>query len=286
MSALYDSKAKESEVAIHCGKRAAALRVAILGGKGGVGKTNLAVNLAVAAGHMGARVLLVDGDLGLANVDVLLGLNPAVGAAEVLDGDCELASAVCTGPAGVHILAAASARVDLASAEPDELMRLLGPLSRCSRDYDLVLVDVAGGIASGTLAMAAVCEAALLVTTPEPTSLADAYATWKALQQGLPELAVELVVNDVESAAEADAVHRRLDDIGRRFLGCGIAMRRFLFRDRRLREAVSCQRAVVEAYPKARVSRQLVGLAGELLAERRSALPSAREGSAWRRVSQ
>ena len=119
--------AAPADVRTQPGSRPGAL-LAVLGGKGGVGKTNLATNVSIAAAGLGARVLLVDGDLGLANVDVLLGMVPRFTAAEILSGECSFADAITTGPGGIHVVLAATARMDLAASRPAELTSLLAPL--------------------------------------------------------------------------------------------------------------------------------------------------------------
>jgi len=242
--------------------------VGFLSGKGGVGKTNVAANVAVAARGFGARVLLVDGDLGLANVDVLLGLSPGRSAADLIDGRCTLGDAIVEGPRGIHVLPAASARGDLAARRPEELAGLLLPLLVASERYDLVALDIGAGIGNTAIGLAACCDAAVLVTTPEPTSLADAYAALKVLRQEAPELLVEILVNSARGASEARSTHDRIDRLARRFLHVSPPFLGHLPRDTRVEDAVRRQKAVVEAFPNARASRSLVRLAERILRTR------------------
>ena len=242
--------------------------VGFLSGKGGVGKTNVAANVAVAARGLGAKVLLVDGDLGLANVDVLFGLASPRSVADVVAGECSLEEAVVEGPRGVHVLPAASGRSDLSAKRPGELAPVLVPLLAATSRYDLVVVDLGAGIGPTAVGLAACCDRAILVTTPEPTSLADAYATLKVLGRESPDLAVEVLVNVVKNAREARATHDRLERLAQRFLGAAPPLIGYLPRDARLAEAVRLQRPVVEAFPLAESSRGLVHLAGRLLRPR------------------
>ena len=258
--------------------------IAVLGGKGGVGKTNVATNLAVAAAGLGARVLLVDGDLGLANVDVLLGLTPRATSAEILSGDSDFDSAQLVGPAGLHVIPAASARMDLASSRPAQLKRLLAPLLAAGFRYDLVLIDIGSGVSAQVASLASVCDLAFLVTTPEPTSVTDAYGTLKVLRSVVPELRVELLVNIARDELEALATHRQLEQVGQRFLGHKIPLRGYLNRDPRLAEAVAAQRAVVEAFPSTKVSRQLIDLAAGLVQDIQSANPAPKRENRWRKI--
>jgi flagellar biosynthesis protein FlhG len=240
-------------------------------GKGGVGKTNLVANLSVAAAGLGAKVLLVDGDLGLANVDVLLGMHPVATAADVLEGRCRFEDAVQEGPRGIHLLAAASGRTDLPGLRPAALARLLIPLFGSTGRYDLVFVDAGAGLGAAVIGLAAACDRALLVTTPEPTSLADAYATLKVLGREAPALRVDVVVNGARDALQARDTHVRLARLADRFLAMVPSYLGHLPSDPRLGEAVARQRAVVEIFPGSPSARHIVKLAETLLATPRPA---------------
>jgi flagellar biosynthesis protein FlhG len=243
--------------------------VGVLSGKGGVGKTNLVANVAVAAAGFGAKVLVVDGDLGLANVDLMLGLTAPHTVADVLAGECALEDALLAGPRGIHLLAAASGRSDLTSLRPVGLARLLVPLYQASHRYDLVLVDLGAGIGASVIGLAAACDRAILVMTPEPTSLADAYAALKVLGSEAPTLPVGIFVNAVRGEIEARDTHARLERLARRFLRRSPPFLGSAPRDQRVGEAVRLQRAVVEAFPTAASSRGLARLAERLLREGR-----------------
>ncbi len=241
--------------------------VCALSGKGGVGKTNVVCNLAVAAARRGARVLLVDGDLGLANLDVLLGLAPERNVEDVLTGRCRLEDALCTGPAGIALLPAASGRGALASLQGPALDALIALLWDTRRVFDLVAIDAGAGVGSVAIELGASADPALLVTTGEPTALVDAYATLKVLWRRAPSLRVDLLVNAAASAAEARAVSAQLDRLSGRFLGKQARFAGWIPRDRRVRDAVLRQRALVELFPTAAVSHRFGALAQRYLAE-------------------
>lgn len=242
------------------------IRIAVVSGKGGVGKTNLVANVAVAAAGLGAKVLVVDGDLGLANVDVLLGLTPELTAADVIEGRCRFEDALLTGPRGIHILPAASGRSDLPGFRPERLAGLLIPFFEASEGYDLVLVDAGAGVGPAVVSMAAACELALLVVTGEPTSLADAYATLKVLLREAPSLRVEVLVNHAPHERAGREVHARLSKVAERFLRISPPYLGHVPHDARLAEAVVLQRPVVEAFPGAPSSARLIAIASQLLA--------------------
>ncbi len=239
--------------------------LSVVSGKGGVGKTNLVANLAVAAAGLRARVLIIDGDLGLANLDVLLGLAPLRTLADVLAGRCSVAEALVAGPRGVMLLPAASGRSDLAGLSRFELDRLLREIDAVASRFDLILIDAGAGVGAPVVALAAASARTLLLTTAEPTSLADAYATLKVLKRGVPGLRVELIVNEVTGELEARSAHSQLERMTKRFLKTEIFFRGFLPRDPHLMRAVARQRAVVEAFPTAASSRKFVELADQLL---------------------
>jgi flagellar biosynthesis protein FlhG len=244
--------------------------IAVVSGKGGVGKTNLAANLAVAAARGGARVLLADGALGVSNVDVLLGLAPQRTLADVAEGRCGLEDALAVGPAGLAVLPAAGGRADLAALGARALAPLALALRRLAAGYDLALLDAATGVGPAVVALAGASPRRLLVATPEPTSLADAYAALKVLDQEAGPAPVALVVNEADGEREARAVHERLSRLAERFLQREVGWLGWLPRDRLLAAAVARQRAVVEIFPRSPAAWRLVELAERLLAEARA----------------
>ncbi len=238
--------------------------VSVVSGKGGVGKTSLSVNLAVAAARSGARVLLVDGDLGLANVDVLLGLLPRASAADVVSGSCRFEDAVLEGPAGLHVLPAASGRPDLLALRPSELSALILPLLASRHEYDLILVDAGAGIGTAVLSLAAASDQVLLVTSEEPTALADAYATLKVLGDETP---VSIVVNAAKNLRRARSTHAQLARMSERFLGSRPELATWLPVDARVGDAVSRQTPLVELHPLSPVATRIVELARALVSQ-------------------
>ncbi len=238
--------------------------VAVVSGKGGVGKTNVAANLAIAAAGLGARVLLVDGDLGLANVDVLLGLAPAHDVLDVLSGERALDDVLIRGPRGVRILPAASARSELAALGEAGVARVLGVIEQAANSHDLVQIDAGAGIGRAVLGLTAGCGRALIVTTPEPTSLADGYALLKVMTRETPEVEAEWLPNVVSGEPEARSVFRRMDRLADRFLGVRPVLRGFIPRDPAVLRAVARQRAVVEAFPASPAARSLAALAEQI----------------------
>jgi flagellar biosynthesis protein FlhG len=213
--------------------------LAVTSGKGGVGKSCVALNLAVALGRLGQRVLLVDADLGLGNLAIMLGVNPVYTFEAVLQGSCSARQAVIEGPEGVALLSAAAdggieLSTGLGTLDPYELEQL-------ESEFDWVLFDTGAGIGSKVTSFVLASDAALFVVTPEMTSVADAYAALKAIHGRHPGLPVQLVVNMAESAAEAGQVQDRFAEIAARFLGAEISNVGYIPLDRYVREAVKRQ---------------------------------------------
>lgn len=200
--------------------------VTVSSGKGGVGKTSLAVNLALALGELGLRVGLVDADLGMANVDILLGLVPRYHVGHVADGSCTLEQALCQGPEGLLVLPGASGLFELASMRGEALQRLLRELRRLDHLVDVVLIDTGAGIGEQVMAFLQASPEVLVVATPEPTAITDAYGLIKALTrarlqnyQRALSTRFFLVVNMGKSAEEGHRVAGRLQAVAERFLG-------------------------------------------------------------------
>jgi flagellar biosynthesis protein FlhG len=240
--------------------------VAVVSGKGVVGKSNIAVNLAVAAGRRGRRVLLVDGDLGLSNVDVLLGLVPHGTLADVLDGRACMEDVLVRGPRGIDVLPAASGRSELAALGAAGAQRLASGVVQLAESYELAIVDAAPGIGPLVVAFAAVSARRLLVATSEPTSLADAYALAKVLSRDTGVRRIEVLVNAARHEREARDTRERLERMAARFLDLDLAPFGWLPHDPRLAAAVKLQRPVVDAFPASAVARRLDALADALLA--------------------
>lgn len=238
--------------------------IAVTSGKGGVGKTNLTVNLALALLQQGQRVLVVDADLGLANANLVLGTTPAWHLGDVLQGRCLLAEAVHTGPGGLRLLAGGTALEELAAAPASQVASLLRQLAEVAREAEIVLLDCGAGLGGQVRALLAAAPEALVVVTPEPTSLADAYATLKAIARENPGARVSLVVNQAEGAGDAQRVSRALVRAAHRHLGMAAEPLGMVPRDAAVARAVRERRPFLLAEPEAPASRAVRALAARL----------------------
>ncbi len=192
-------------------------------GKGGVGTSNLVLNLAIAMGEMGQRVLLIDADLGLANLDLLCGLAPRYDLGDVLAGRCPLGDAVMTGPGGIRIVPGAHAIRTGAEVLEDGPARLVAELGELESESDFVLVDAGSGLGPGVLLLAGAADQAVIVTTPEPTSIADAHAAIGRFRRVASRPKIRVVVNQVRSSLEGSEVLDRLVASSRQFLGAVVS---------------------------------------------------------------
>ncbi|MDI3281306.1 MAG: MinD/ParA family protein, partial [Bacillota bacterium] len=190
--------------------------ITVTSGKGGVGKTNLVANLGIALASEGLRVGLFDADLGLANIDVLLGLVPRYSLAHVLSGERQIEEIMVPGPGGVMILAGASGMSSLADVPPESLHRLIQSMDRLDGLLDICLVDTGAGIGRQVMSFVLVAEEVVVVTTPEPTAVTDAYGLIKTLKLNRSSAGIFLVVNMVEGPVEGQEIFHRLQTVSQR----------------------------------------------------------------------
>lgn len=232
------------------------LTVAVGSGKGGVGKTSLVANLALSLAKTGLAVTVLDGDLGLANLDVLLGLVPKLTLEHFFREGLSLEEVAIEGPLGIRVIPAGSGIPELTQLVPDDLIRLVEGIGKLRETSDILLIDTAAGIAEGASRLWLIADHMLLVTWPEPTALVDAYAALKVLKQRRGPLhQVGIVVNGVADAAEAEIVHRRLAMASRKFLEQEVNLDGFIVRDEAVTDAARHQRAVVMTNPLCPASR-------------------------------
>ena len=235
--------------------------LAISSGKGGVGKTNVVAGLALALARLKQRVVIVDADFGLANLDILLGLEPAHTLEQVLRGEKVLEEILVEGPEGIRIVPASSGVQELTRLDDAAELRLVQGLQRIAEDADWMLVDTAAGVHDSVVKLLMAAQQVLLVATPEPASLVDAYAVLKVLHLRDAEKPVRLVVNNAQSADEAGETIEQLDLATRRFLGRPVEALGVIPHDPWLLQAVREQRCVVDRFPQSPSARAFESLA-------------------------
>jgi flagellar biosynthesis protein FlhG len=231
--------------------RPRARTIAIASGKGGVGKSNLAANLAVALGERGARVLLLDADLAQASLDLLLGLHPRFDLQHVLQGDKTLEEILVEGPKGVRLIPASSGEPELADLDDYRREMLLRGLGLLDQDADLILIDLASGVSRTVTSFCRAADDVLVVTTPEMPAFSDAYSLIKLLRKQGLERAPHLLVSMAGSAEEAEETAHRIRLVARRFVRYEVESWGYVPFDPAVGRAVRLQEPVVTAFPHA-----------------------------------
>ncbi len=221
--------------------------LAITSGKGGVGKTNVTINLADRLTRLGHRVLVLDGDLGLGNVDVMVGLTVTHTLADVFAGRCSLQDIIQTGRNGIHIIPAGSGISELSELGEDGQIMLLSQMAELPEPPDYLLLDTAAGIGGNVRFLAGCAQEILVVATPDPTSITDAYALMKVMASHHGERRFRLVVNLAKDEAEAMEVYRRLSLAADRFLGVSVDFAGHVPPDRAVSRAVRNQIGISDA---------------------------------------
>jgi flagellar biosynthesis protein FlhG len=242
--------------------------IAITSGKGGVGKTNIVANLGYALCKAGNRVLIFDADLGLGNLDVLLGLTPRYNLSHVIEGKKKLSEIIVSGPGGIKILPASSGIQELTTLTSPQKVELFNTINSLLLDFDIVLIDTAAGISSNVLYFNASANEIMVVVTPEPTSITDAYALMKILSVKYHEKHFRLLVNQAKNTREADDVSRQLSLVADRFLDVSIDYFGTVMVDENVKTGVRKQKIVSEIAPMTQASRNFAELAHKLARSR------------------
>jgi len=260
--------------------------LAITGGKGGVGKTSVALNLSLTLAREGYRVLLLDGDTDLANVSIMLGRYPERTLANVMAGECSLRDVIMEAEWGLHIIPGASGVEQCVDMAAEESLRVLKALSRLEKNYDYVITDTASGLQKTGMHMIAAAELACVVVTPDPASLTDAFSLIKLLIRRGYRRTPSVLVNMAQGASQARSVFQRLDAAAVRHLGLQLHYLGAIWRDETLRQSVMNQRPVALLPASDPSSRQFRTLA-DMLNVRLRQLPPRKAGIAayWHRVS-
>lgn len=204
--------------------------IAIASGKGGVGKSNIAVNLGVAFGLLGRRSLIMDADLGLANVNVLAGLVPEHNIFHVIKGDKTLNEVIVKTPYNIRIISGASGFAQIADMNDSDRNNLIDGISELDQE-DVILIDTGAGVSKNVISFVSIAHETIIVTTPEPTSITDAYGIIKAIASELDDVNIKLIVNMAKNTSEARAVGDRIRSIAKQFLNIEVEYLGVIFYD-------------------------------------------------------
>jgi flagellar biosynthesis protein FlhG len=238
--------------------------LAVTSGKGGVGKTNLAANLSVCLGASGKKVVALDADLGLGNLDVLMNIKARHNLWHMMKGQKTLEEIISHGPCGVEIICGGSGLEELANLNLFQRERLMNELDGLQQNRDAIVIDTGAGINSSVLGFCQAADHTLVVTTPEPTAMTDAYAMIKVLSVHNYTGKISLVVNMTQSIFEGKKVYRHLADVARRFLNVTVYEAGVLCKDENVSASVRKREPVVLGYPKSEITSSLVAMSARL----------------------
>lgn len=238
--------------------------ISVTSGKGGVGKTNFTVNLALALTDFGYRVIILDGDLGLANIDVACGITPRYTLEHMLSGEKSIEEILIAGPKGIGILPGGSGVQDLANLERARMENVLRNLGRLEGLADILIIDTGAGLGHTVMNFLKASDDVILITTPEPTALTDAYGILKALRSDDKEVFVNVVVNRVRQEADAKATYERLERAVRKFLKGSVNLLGWVYEDPSVGKAIMKQEPMGIAYPNSSAYRCIQWIAGSV----------------------
>jgi len=264
--------------------KSSSLRVlAVSSGKGGVGKTNIVANLAYVLSKQDKKVLVVDADLGLNNIDILLGLNPKFHIGHVLSGEKNVQDIITEGPAGIHLLPAGGGLQELTQLDDEKKVVLMEELDQVSSGYDFLIFDTGAGISTNVTYFCSAAHEILLVATTEPTSLTDVYALIKTLHMKHAQKYFRVIINSVGSEAEARLIFRNLAAVTDRFLpDVSVEYLGYILLDPVVTKAVRQQKAFSELYTHSKVTQCINRLVQKMVGEKKSVVDKEQPTLFWR----
>lgn len=238
--------------------------LAITGGKGGVGKTNISINLAVALADLQNKVMLLDADFGLSNIDVMLGLRTKKNLHHVLQNECSMEDIIINGPHGIQVIPASSGVKQMANLNPREHKGIIDSISQLNPELDYFIIDTAAGISESVSLFSHVANHMLIVVCDEPASLSDAYALIKVLSKKGVNQKFHVLSNMVESSAHGERLFSQLEKVANHFLDATLEYCGYMPNDKFIKKAIQQQRSVIDAYPTSRSALAFTRLARQI----------------------
>ncbi len=238
--------------------------VTVTSGKGGVGKTNITINLAIALSKMGLRVVILDVDFGLANIDVLMGITTKFTLVDLIRGDKNIFEVLTDGPNNVKFLSGGSGVEELVQLDRRQLGIFISNISLLDKLYDVILIDTGAGLSRNVMSFIQAADEVVLVTTPEPTAITDAYAVIKLIARKDRHKIIKVIVNKAESQREANDILNKLTLVSERFLAFKLQKLGYILYDDFVMKAVKQQKPFCLSYPRCHASQQIMELAGSL----------------------
>lgn len=239
--------------------------ITVTSGKGGVGKTNITINLAIALSEQGQRVIILDADFGLANIDVLFGIVPQYTLLDVIKNKKNILEVLTEGPRNTKFISGGSGVEDLVKLDRQQIARFVENMSLLDKLADIIIVDTGAGLSENVMSFVAAADEVLLVTTPEPTSITDAYALIKMVSNRDRTKTIRVIVNRSESSSEANDVLNKLVLVADRFLGIKLEPAGYILHDESVVKAVKQQQPFSIVYPKSQAARNIREISDKLI---------------------
>ena len=262
----------------------AARVIAVTSGKGGVGKSNTSVNLAISLARQGCKVILLDADLGLANVEVLMGFNSVCTLQQVIDGERAMRDVLVNAPGGIQVVPGTSGLAKMADLTPTMRANAMRGINDLQNMADFIIVDTMAGIGQNAVGFTLAADEVLLVTTPEPSAIVDAYAMLKTIYNNREDAVIRLIVNMAAYESQAKAVAGKLSNVAQQYLGRNLSYLGCLPRDPHVQQAVMQSNPFVLAYPNCPAAKAVQRLAAFLLQQQVECEP--KKESFFRRFAQ
>ena len=260
--------------------------ISVTSGKGGVGKTNIVANLGYAFARLGKKVLILDADLGLGNLDVLLGLAPKFNLSHVIAGQKSIGDIIIEGPGNMHILPASSGIQELTQLTQRQKVQILSELDQLIDAVDILFIDTAAGISSNVMDFNVTAHEIIVVVSPEPTAITDAYALMKVLSLKYAEKSCKVIVNLAATSQQGREVFRQLNMVTERFLDMNIDYLGSVLFDANITQGVKHQKLVSELYPDTQASKCFADLAQKIFASSPTHVPRGDSNFFWHHLTE
>jgi flagellar biosynthesis protein FlhG len=238
--------------------------ITVTSGKGGVGKTNITINLGIALSELGLRVVILDADFGLANIDVLFGITPKSSLDDVIHDRKNILEILADGPRNIKFISGGSGVEDLVKLDKTQLERFVSNIALLDKIADVILIDTGAGLSDNVMSFVMAADEVLLVTTPEPTSITDAYALVKMIANHDKNKTIKVIVNRADNANEASDLLNKLSVASERFLSLKLYKLGYILQDDAVSKAVKMQQPFSISFPKSHASRYVKEISKKL----------------------
>ena len=239
--------------------------ITITSGKGGVGKTSVTVNLAIALSRMGLRVVILDVDFGLANIDLLFGITPKYTLVDLIRDEKNIFEVLTDGPNNIKFLSGGSGVEELIHLDRKQLRKFVGNIALLDKLYDVILIDTGAGLSQHVMSFVMAADEVVLVTTPEPTSMTDAYALVKMVSRRDRKKRIHILVNKAESVKEAEEIANKLSVVSEKFLSLKLLKLGYILYDDTVTKSVKMQKPFCISHPKSQAAKNIMEVAENLL---------------------